>query len=135
MLRQLTIASILTLTVVGSAAAQQMGKQPYGAVRNPTFAAQFQHAERIQRLQNEGTELQQFVTTYSSNSTSVGNLNDITQILSEGATGTVTSDQGSEVRQKLDDAIEENVPEEYRETARGLLDMLGNSLKKPKEQN
>ncbi len=47
----------------------------------------------------------------------------------------LTSEQGSEARQKLDDAIEENVPEEYRETARGLLDMLGDSLKKPKEQN
>lgn len=47
----------------------------------------------------------------------------------------LTSDQGSEARKKLDDAIEENVPEEYRETARGLLDMLGDSLKKPKPQN
>ena len=47
----------------------------------------------------------------------------------------LTSEQGSEAREKIDKAIDEKVPEEYRETARGLLDMLGESLKKkpPKE--
>jgi len=47
----------------------------------------------------------------------------------------LTSEQGSEVREKIDQRIEEEVPEEYREAARGLLDMLGDSLRKPKEQN
>ena len=42
----------------------------------------------------------------------------------------LTSEEGSEVREKLDATIEEKVPEEYREAARGLLDLLGNSLKR-----
>jgi hypothetical protein len=45
----------------------------------------------------------------------------------------LTSEQGSEARRKIDEAIEEKVPEEYRETARGLLDILGESLKQRKE--
>ena len=47
----------------------------------------------------------------------------------------LASEQGAEVRDKIDKAIDEKVPEEYRETARGLLDMLGDSLKKPKKEN
>ncbi len=42
----------------------------------------------------------------------------------------LTSEQGSEAREKIDQVIEEEVPEEYRETARGLLDLLGESLKR-----
>ncbi len=45
----------------------------------------------------------------------------------------LTSEEGSEIREKLDQKIEEEVPEEYREAARGLLDLLGESLKKPRE--
>jgi hypothetical protein len=45
----------------------------------------------------------------------------------------LTSEQGSKAREKIDQVIEEEVPEEYRETARGLLDMLGESLKKRRE--
>lgn len=45
----------------------------------------------------------------------------------------LTTEQGSKAREKIDQVIEEEVPEEYRETARGLLDMLGESLKKRKE--
>ncbi len=45
-------------------------------------------------------------------------------------TAVLTSEQGSEAREKIDQVIEEEVPEEYRETARGLLDLLGESLKK-----
>ena len=45
----------------------------------------------------------------------------------------LTSEQGSEVREKIDEAIEEKVPEEYREAARGLLDMLGESLKQKRD--
>ncbi|MEJ2088145.1 MAG: hypothetical protein P8Y69_06660 [Gammaproteobacteria bacterium] len=46
----------------------------------------------------------------------------------------LTSEQGSEAREKLDKAIDEKVPEEYREAARGLLDILGNSLKEQQKQ-
>ena len=42
----------------------------------------------------------------------------------------LTSEQGSKARERIDEVIDENVPEEYRETARGLLDILGESLKR-----
>ncbi|TNF83760.1 MAG: hypothetical protein EP301_11245 [Gammaproteobacteria bacterium] len=45
----------------------------------------------------------------------------------------LTSEQGSKAREKIDQVIDEEVPEEYRETARGLLDILGESLKKRKD--
>ena len=47
----------------------------------------------------------------------------------------LTSEEGSEVREKIDEAIEEKVPEEYREAARGLLDLLGKSLQKSQQEN
>mgnify|MGYP003700651759 CR=1 FL=1 len=96
MLRTISLAGLLTLVVIVPAAAQQMGRQPYGSARNPSIAAQFQHADRIQRLENDGAQgrIQQFVTNYTSTSTSVGNLNEITQTLGDGATGTVMSDSG-----------------------------------------
>jgi hypothetical protein len=48
----------------------------------------------------------------------------------------LTSEQGSAARAQIDQAIDEKVPEEYREAARGLLDILGESLKeRPKEDN
>lgn len=42
----------------------------------------------------------------------------------------LTSEGGSKAREQIDKVIEEEVPEEYRETARGLLDLLGESLKR-----
>lgn len=42
----------------------------------------------------------------------------------------MASEKGDDVRAELDRQIDEQVPEEYRETARGLLDMLGGSRKK-----
>ena len=42
----------------------------------------------------------------------------------------LTSEGGSKAREEIDKVIEEEVPEEYRETARGLLDLLGESLKR-----
>ncbi len=38
--------------------------------------------------------------------------------------------EGTELRTKLDEAIDEKVPEEYRDAARSLLDLLGRSLSK-----
>ena len=42
----------------------------------------------------------------------------------------LTGDGDSGLRRKLEKKIEEDVPEEYRETARGLLDILGKALNK-----
>ncbi|MDH3643985.1 MAG: AsmA-like C-terminal region-containing protein, partial [Gammaproteobacteria bacterium] len=42
----------------------------------------------------------------------------------------LTSKEGSAMREKLDQKIEENVPEEYRDAARDLLDMLGGALER-----
>ncbi|WP_366653978.1 hypothetical protein [Fodinicurvata sp. EGI_FJ10296] len=89
--------------------AQQMGKQPWSATpRNRSLAAQFQHAERQSSINGNGGgsgmgALEQFVETYTynSSSTSIGNLNEISQILSDGSTGTVqqTTDQDSQGNQ------------------------------------
>ncbi|MEQ8393540.1 hypothetical protein [Thalassobaculum sp.] len=89
----IVMAGLLLVAGNGVAEAQQMGHQPYRSDRTPSLAAQFQFSERMQRLQNEGNEglIQQFVTTYTSNSTSIGNLNEITQNLSDGSTGTISS--------------------------------------------
>jgi len=93
---------------VQTAEAQQMGKQPWkSAQRNRSLAAQFQHSDRQLRESNgDGMgALQQFIETYdysyNSSSTSIGNLNEISQILSDGSTGTVhqTTDQDSQGNQ------------------------------------
>ena len=91
---------------VQTAEAQQMGKQPWkSAQRNRSLAAQFQHSDRQLRESNGMGALQQFVETYdytyNSTSTSIGNLNEISQILSGGSTGEVqqTTDQDSQGNQ------------------------------------
>jgi len=96
-------AALGSLFVVESASAQQMGKNGYSfPVRNPSLAAQFQF-QRMNGGAVAGSSaaglgvLNQFVTTYSSNSTSIGNMNTVNQNLSEGSQGTVgqTTDQQS----------------------------------------
>lgn len=107
----LLAATVGVIVAAQPAAAQLMGRNGYSfPVRNPSLAAQFQ----FQR-QNNGAggtastaaglgALNQFVTTYSSNSTSIGNMNTVNQVLSEGSQGTVgqttdqqsTGDQGSQ---------------------------------------
>ena len=99
---------------VQSAEAQQMGKRPWSPPqRNRSMAAQFQHSERQAERARNGNganggggpqgALEQYVNnyTYNSSSTSVGNLNEITQTLSDGSVGTVhqTTDQLSDGNQ------------------------------------
>jgi hypothetical protein len=86
-----------------------MGKRPWApSQRNRSMAAQFQHAERQAERNGGGGSgaqgaLEQYVNnyTYNSSSTSIGNLNEISQILSDGSTGTVqqTTDQDSQGNQ------------------------------------
>ena len=92
------------------AAAQQMGRDGYSfPARSASLAAQFD----FQRRQANSTAaassaaglaaLNQYVTTYSSTSTSVGNMVTVNQNLADGSTGTVSTatdqtsdgDQGS----------------------------------------
>ena len=93
---------------IQTAEAQQMGNQPWkSAPRNRSLAAQFQHSDRQMRERNGNGNggFQQFVETYdytyNSTSTSIGNLNEIAQILSGGSTGTVhqATDQNSQGNQ------------------------------------
>ena len=46
----------------------------------------------------------------------------------------LTSDENSALRAKIDEKIEEQVPEEYRDAARGLLDLLGGAIEKSTEE-
>jgi len=91
------------------AQAQQMGRQPYGgAPRNASMATQLEMQQRNVRAAERSaaamSSLQYIVTTYNSSSTAIGNLNEVTQILSGGSTGSVgqstdqasTGNQGSE---------------------------------------
>ncbi|WP_366653815.1 hypothetical protein [Fodinicurvata sp. EGI_FJ10296] len=94
---------------VQTAEAQQMSKQPWSpTARNRSLSAQFQHSDRQLRETSGGDgmgALQQFVETYNhtynSSSTSIGNLNEISQILSDGSTGNVqqATDQDSQGNQ------------------------------------
>lgn len=83
---------------MGVATAQQMGNQAWNFTpRSRSLAAQFQFQRNMNG--NGGTHglnsggglaaLEYYVTQYNSSSTSIGNLNEITQILSGGSTGTV----------------------------------------------
>ena len=62
-----------------------------------------------------------------------GAASDVSCKLDSGATkeliaGALRSDSDTGLRRKLEDKIEEEVPEEYRDAARGLLDILGRAL-------
>ena len=47
----------------------------------------------------------------------------------------LTSKEGSAMREKLDEKIEKEVPEEYRDAARSLLDLLGGALESNAKEN
>jgi hypothetical protein len=104
------------LVAAQSASAQQMGRGGYNfPVRNPSLAAQFQFQRRLQQQQQSNaasglSALNQYInthsTTYSSNSTSIGNMNTVNQTLSGGSQGSVgqstdqqsTGNQGSDAK-------------------------------------
>lgn len=128
LLMKLTVAvSLLGLAIPMSASPQQMGRDPYSPTRtrSPSMAAQFEFQERMQNQQQSGGgesassgaigALNQYVTSFTSTSTSVGNLNEVTQNLSGGSNGSVgqstaqdsIGNQGSSasLRSKIDDLI------------------------------
>lgn len=87
-------AAILCVAGIAPVHAQQMGRDGWSfSGRNKSMAAQF---EFTQRMQQSGAAdgiaaFQQFVTTYNSSSTSIGNMNQINQNLSNGSSGTVSN--------------------------------------------
>ena len=106
MYSRLAMFAALTGLLVAAqpASSQQIGRDGYDfPARNPSLAAQFTFQQRVANRNAAGANaaglgaLNQFVTTYSSTSTSVGNMNTITQILSEGSSGSVglSTDQES----------------------------------------
>ena len=95
----------------GPAVAQQMGHDGYSfPARTPSLAAQFDFQRRMQNNSAAASTaaglgaLNQFVTTYSSNSTSIGNMNTVNQTLSGGSNGSVgqSTDQSSNGNQGSD---------------------------------
>ncbi|HEX6956893.1 MAG TPA: hypothetical protein VF194_02820 [Ferrovibrio sp.] len=85
---------LASLGIAAAAQAQQMGREGWNFNgRNKSMAAQFDFTRRMQQDQNSAglAALQQYVTTYNSSSTSIGNLNQVTQNLSDGSTGTVSN--------------------------------------------
>lgn len=91
----------------GVALSQQMGSQPWGFPgRTRSLAAQFQFQKSLSQQGGMGASdgmaaLHQYVTQYNSSSTSIGNLNEVTQILSGGSHGSVgqSTDQTSQGNQ------------------------------------
>jgi len=89
------------------ASSQQMGRDGYSfPVRSSSLAAQFDFQRRMAASASassaEGINaLTQYVTTYSSNSTSIGNMNTINQTLGDSASGSIgaSADQASEGNQ------------------------------------
>lgn len=105
-----TAGLLLALSFLGQAVpavAQQMGREPWRApARNASVAAQFQQQDRNNAAAATAAglgALHQFVTTYNSSSTSIGNYNEVTQILEGGSVGSIgQSDQASQGNQGAD---------------------------------
>jgi hypothetical protein len=104
----------------GPALAQLMGRDGYTPpARQTSLAAQFEFQQRMQASGTASTAaglgaLQQYVNTYTSNSTSIGNLNQVNQTLSGGSSGNIgtssqdsTGNQGSsaETQTKIDNTV------------------------------
>lgn len=89
-----TLAALASLGMASAAQAQQMGRDGWNFNgRNKSMAAQFDFTRRMQQDSTAAgvAAFQQYVTTYNSSSTSIANMNQINQSLSNGSTGTVTN--------------------------------------------
>lgn len=87
-LRLAGFAAGLLIASTGISQAQQMGKGAWDFTpRATSMSAQFDFQGRMTETAAAMGALQQYVTNYNSSSTSIGNLNEINQILSEGSSG------------------------------------------------
>lgn len=88
-------ATGVLIALAGEAAADPMGREPYGfPARSGSVAVQLQMLKKNQSGTSSGggsaggmSGVTQYVTNYNTTSTSVGNWNEITQILDNGAHG------------------------------------------------
>lgn len=125
--------AILVTAAPDPAAAQQMGRDPYHpGARNPSIAAQLEMQRRLNDGQSDSVAaFQQYVTSYNSSSTSIGNMNSVTQNVGDGASASVgqntdqnaTGDQGADASTDLSQTNNVNTSEALIEA----LESSGNS--------
>lgn len=94
-------ASGLLAVLAGEAAADPLGREPYGfPARSGSVAVQLQMLKKNQSGSSTGSSgsgsgaVSQYVTNYNTTSTSVGNWNEITQVLDNGAQGYIGNNAG-----------------------------------------
>lgn len=112
-----SLAVLTAVAFVGQpAAAQQMGREGYNfPARAPSMAAQFDFQARMDSNSASSAgglgALNQYVTQYSSSSTSIANMNQVNQTVTGGSTATVgqTADQTSAGNQDANAATKTNV--------------------------
>ncbi len=116
-----SLAVLAALTIISqSATAQQMGREGYNfPARAPSMAAQFDFQGRMDSNSAASAggmgALNQYVTQYSSSSTSIANMNQVNQTVTGGSTASVgqTADQTSagnqdsvaDTKTKIDNSI------------------------------
>lgn len=106
-IRTIPILAFAALSLsAGAAGAQQLGREGYSfPSRSPSMAAQFDFQRRMQDSATSGASassgsmgaLQQYVTQYTSNSTSIANMNQVNQTVTGGSTANLNqaTDQAS----------------------------------------
>ena len=94
-------ASGLLALLAGEAAADPLGREPYGfPARSGSVAVQLQMLKKNQSGSSGSASgsgagaVSQYVTNYNTTSTSVGNWNEITQVLDNGAQGYIGNSAG-----------------------------------------
>ena len=122
--------AILVTAAPDPASAQQMGREPYQpGARNPSIAAQLEMQRRLNEGQSDSVAaFQQYVTSYNSSSTSIGNMNSVTQNVGDGASASVgqntdqsaTGDQGADASTDVSQTSNVN-------TSEALIEALENS--------
>ena len=101
------IGTFAILTVLSeTASAQQMGREPFNPAnsRNPSMAAQLEMQRQLREQQSGGASLSaleqnlhHYITNYNSSSTSIGNMNSVTQNVGDGSKASIgqSTDQAS----------------------------------------
>lgn len=109
-LRLAGFAAGLLIATTGVSQAQQMGKAAWDFTpRATSLSAQFDFQGRMTETAAAMGALQQYVTNYNSSSTSIGNLNEINQILSEGSSGYLDTNSLQDSNGSQDSAADTDV--------------------------